>query len=70
MPRASRAPRASISKAGTLRAPFVRVSAPDWQASKIPMRTSKGACARRALTAAIASPLSPSRSCPSLAWPE
>ena len=69
-PLASRALSAWISNAGALRAPFVRVSAPDWHESRIAMRTSIGDDAMRALMPSIGTRVSPRRSAPSLACPE
>ncbi len=69
-PLASRGFCDSISNAGALRAPLVRVSTPERQESKMPMRTDAAVPAMRAFSCSSGSAVSPRRRAPSLAWPE
>ena len=69
-PLASRGLSDSMANAGALRAPLLRVIAPERQESRMTIRTSTGAAATSPLSASIGSRDSPRRSAPSLAWPE
>jgi hypothetical protein len=70
IPLASRGLSDWISNAGALRAPFVRVNAPDLHESRIAIRTSIGDEAMRALIPSTGMRVSPRRSDPSFACPE
>ena len=60
----------STLKAGTSLTPLLRVMTPDWQESSRPMRTSTGAAVSSCRSSSTGSRPLPSRSSPSLEWPE
>src|SRR6185437_5430983 len=69
IPLASRGLSDSMANAGALRAPLLRVIAPERQESRMTIRTSTGAAATSPLSASTVSRDSPSRSAPSSSAP-